>query len=47
MNQQQMTDLLDDYLRFVRIERGLSFNTVQAYRRDVKTFINFLSKQKK
>ncbi|MEJ6348380.1 site-specific tyrosine recombinase XerD [Holzapfeliella sp. He02] len=46
MNTQQMTDLLDDYLRFVRIERGLSFNTVQAYRRDIKTFIDYLSKQK-
>lgn len=37
-------DLLADYLEYLFIERGLSANTEQAYRRDLVSFIKFLEK---
>ena len=33
--------LLENYLNYLRVERGLSPNTVEAYSRDVKAFIDF------
>ena len=38
-----MFQLLSQYLDFLLIERGLSQNTIMAYRRDIVTFFDFLS----
>ena len=38
--------LLEDFLDYIRSEKGLSFNTVQAYRSDLSSFIRFLNKKK-
>jgi integrase/recombinase XerD len=37
---------VSDYLNYLRIERGLSRNTIDAYRRDLKKFILFLNREK-
>ena len=39
----ELARALDRYLRHVSIERGLSVNTVAAYRRDVGEYLRFLS----
>ncbi|MCK8624077.1 site-specific tyrosine recombinase XerD [Apilactobacillus sp. TMW 2.2457] len=36
-------DLLEDYLHFLKIERGLSINTIKSYRQDLKHFISYLN----
>ena len=36
--------LLSEYIEYLHIERGLSDNTEQAYRRDLTSFIDFLEK---
>ncbi len=36
-----------DYLRVIRVERGLSANTITAYRQDLTTFSKFLDEQKR
>lgn len=33
--------LLSEYLEFIEVEKGLSHNTVEAYRRDLEDLINF------
>lgn len=38
-----MFQLLSQYLDFLLIERGLSQNTIMAYRRDIVTFFDFLA----
>jgi len=35
--------LLTEYLAYIRIERGLAANTVQAYTRDLKQFLQYLA----
>ena len=35
--------LKDDYLDWLRLERGLSKNTLMAYQRDLDDFLNFES----
>ena len=37
-----MYSLLSDFLEYIDIEKGLSKNTVQAYRRDISSFIDFV-----
>lgn len=37
-----MYSLLSDFLEYIYIEKGLSKNTVQAYRRDIASFIDFV-----
>ncbi len=37
-----MYSLLSDFLEYIDIEKGLSKNTVQAYRRDIASFIDFV-----
>jgi len=38
-------DLLDDYVNFLLVEKGLSPNTLQAYRRDLEKFVRHLQSQ--
>jgi len=37
-------EYLSEYLEYLSVERGLSSNTEQAYRRDIIFFVNFLEK---
>lgn len=41
----QITRAVDSYLRHIAIERGLSENTVAAYRRDLAGYVEWLSEQ--
>lgn len=41
-----MQDVVDEYLRFIQIEKGLSENTIAAYRRDLNHYLNYLAVQK-
>ena len=38
--------LLEDFLDYIRSEKGLSSNTIQAYHSDLSSFIQFLNKKK-
>ena len=40
-----LTEQVEDYLRYSQIERGLSANTITSYRQDLTSFINFLKKE--
>lgn len=40
-----MEKLLEEYLSYLQIERGLSENTRQSYRRDLEHYVAFLKKQ--
>ncbi|WP_281828785.1 MULTISPECIES: site-specific tyrosine recombinase XerD [Lactobacillus] len=42
----KLNDQIEDYLRFGQIERGLSENTITAYRQDLTEFLNFLQQEK-
>lgn len=42
----KLSDQIDDYLRFGQVERGLSSNTIIAYRQDLTEFLSFLEKEK-
>ena len=44
-NLNKLTEQVEDYLRFSQIERGLSANTITAYKQDLSSFINFLQKE--
>ncbi len=41
-----MDDLLSDYLNYQAVERGLSKNSLAAYRRDLQRYLDFLSEKK-
>jgi len=41
-----LDDLIQDYLHYLKIERGLSENTRQSYRQDLKQYQQFLVSQK-
>ena len=42
-----MQSQLDDYFNYLSVEKGLSANTLESYRRDIKKFLNYMSKKKK
>ena len=42
---QRLTDLTLDFLAYLELERGLSRNTLEAYRSDLQQFGEFLSRQ--
>ncbi|MCT6889791.1 MAG: site-specific tyrosine recombinase XerD [Lactobacillus sp.] len=41
----KLIDQVEDYLRYSQIERGLSANTITAYKQDLASFIDFLQKE--
>ncbi|MBI5975335.1 site-specific tyrosine recombinase XerD [Staphylococcus canis] len=41
-----MQQILEEYLKFIQLEKGLSQNTIAAYRRDLNHYINFLELKK-
>ncbi|QLK86117.1 site-specific tyrosine recombinase XerD [Staphylococcus sp. 17KM0847] len=41
-----MKEVRDEFLRFIQLEKGLSHNTIAAYRRDLNHYINYLIEQK-
>lgn len=41
-----MEEVRDEFLRFIQIEKGLSANTIAAYRRDLNQYIDYLQSQK-
>lgn len=41
-----MRDLLNEFLNYLSVERGLSKNTILAYRRDLNKYIEFLERRK-
>lgn len=41
-----MRDLLNEFLSYLSVERGLSKNTILAYRRDLNRYIEFLKRRK-
>lgn len=43
MTDSSVRDLVDDYLSHLAVERGLSDNTIAAYRRDLNRYIAFLA----
>lgn len=40
-----MHSALDDYLNFLTIEKGVSFNTIEAYCRDIDRYLAFMEKR--
>ncbi|MDW8565058.1 site-specific tyrosine recombinase XerD [Staphylococcus shinii] len=41
-----MDDIIEEYLKFIQLEKGLSTNTIGAYRRDLKKYKAFIELQK-
>ncbi|GAY73059.1 hypothetical protein NBRC111893_1205 [Lentilactobacillus kosonis] len=37
-----MNELVQDYLHYLRVERGLSDNTINSYRQDLTEAVTFL-----
>lgn len=42
----ELQRILNDYLHYLKAERGLSENTVSSYGLDLQQFINYLSEHK-
>ena len=40
-----MQAAVEDFLGHIRVERGLSTNTVAAYRRDLTNYVDFLRRR--
>ena len=45
MANNELQDQIDDYLRFSQVERGLSTNTISAYRQDLEEYLFLLKKK--
>ena len=41
-----MNEDVEEYLRFLTIERGLSKNTIESYKRDISQYLAFISESK-
>lgn len=44
MKSDQTDHLLDNYLNYISVEKGLSLNTLESYSRDLNRFVSFLGK---
>ncbi|MGD2279568.1 MAG: site-specific tyrosine recombinase XerD [Candidatus Omnitrophota bacterium] len=42
-----MQEYLDQFIDFLEVERGVSLNTIQSYRRDIEKFIRYAQAKKK
>ena len=42
MTNSNLEDQIDDYLRYSQIERGLSVNTINAYRQDLEEYLSLI-----
>ena len=42
-----MERLVEEFLNYLSVERGLAKNTISAYRKDLKQYIEYLAKNKK
>ncbi len=45
MEKINLKDQIDDYLRYSQVERGLSDNTINAYRQDLEEFQTFVENE--
>lgn len=41
-----MKNHLEEYLHYLKIERGLSENTIQSYKRDLSQYFSFLDEKR-
>lgn len=41
-----MNEDVEEYLRFLTIERGLSKNTIESYKRDISQYLTFIEENK-
>ena len=41
-----MNTIIEEYLNFIQIEKGLSSNTIGAYRRDLNKYKTYLEERK-
>ncbi|SUM33151.1 site-specific recombinase [Staphylococcus gallinarum] len=41
-----MNTIIEEYLRFIQLEKGLSTNTIGAYKRDLTKYANYLDENK-
>src|SRR5699024_5689943 len=41
-----VNNMIDEYLKFIQLEKGLSVNTIGAYRRDLKKYAEFIESRK-
>lgn len=41
-----MNEIIEEYLKFIQLEKGLSENTIGAYRRDLKKYQDYLEEEK-
>ncbi len=46
LQRDNLNDLIDQFINYIRIERGVSKNTIEAYSRDLKGFADFIAKNK-
>ena len=42
-----MKELVEEYLDYLSVEKGLSENTISAYRRDLYKYVSFLDRTKR
>lgn len=42
MVQVQLDEAIEDFLTYISSEKGLALNTIEAYRRDVKSFVGYM-----
>ena len=45
LQRDNLNDLIDQFINYMRIERGVSNNTIEAYSRDLRGFADFMTKK--